>query len=242
MSRQAGSAEKVIAAMKQPFNLIAEQKRMPDVEDTSFWTQLEVCYPYTLLSTEKMYDLYQATKYIAQRKVPGDIVECGVFLGGAVMLAAGTLAELGITDKDIYLYDTFAGFTGDVAEDDVNIKGQPIGQQQLQSFLEVTRRNLQQVGYPESRYCFKEGDVQQTLLADIPDQISLLRLDTDTYATTLCELERLYPKLVLGGVLIIDDYGYSQGVRRATDEYFANPDSTLFFQRPNYSARSAIKI
>ena len=242
MVAQAGSAQKVVASMKQPFNLIAEQKRMPDVEDSLFWQQLEVCYPFTLLSTEKMYDLYQATHYIANRKVPGAIVECGVFLGGAVMLAAGTLAHQNVIDKDIYLYDTFAGFIGSASEHDVNNKGQQIGHQKLQNFLEATCDNLKAIDYPTERYYVIEGDVRETLKAHAPSEIALLRLDTDTYATTLCELEQLYPKLVKGGVLIIDDYGYSQGVRKAVDDYFASPDSTLFFQRPNYSARSAIKV
>lgn len=242
MTPQAGLAERVIASMKPELDLAAEQKRLIDVWDSFFWEQIERCYPYTLLSTEKMYNLYEAVRYLALRKVPGAIVECGVFLGGAMMLTAETLSRLGVTDKDIYLYDTFAGFVGESTEHDINHVGRPIGHQKLQNFLELTRDNMEMTSYPKEHYVFLEGDVRETVLEKSPDQISLLRLDTDTYETTLSELENLYPKLVKGGVLLLDDYGYSKGVRKAVDDYFDTPESVLFFQRANFSSRTAIKL
>jgi len=72
-------------------------------------------------------------------------------------------------------------------------------------------------------------------------QIALLRLDTDTYASTLHELNALYDRIVTGGVLIIDDYGYSRGCREAVDEFFSTRPP-LFLQRPNAGARAAIKV
>lgn len=242
MPKQIGSAQKIIASMKQPFSMDAEKKRLPDVIDGFFWEMLEICYPFTLLSSEKMFNLYQATQYITLRNIAGSFVECGVFLGGAVMLIAGTLSKLGDKDRHIYLYDTFSGFTGDVTEHDINHKGKKVGHQKLQNFLELTRNNLSMIDYPENLYHFLEGDVKDTLAQNLPQQIALLRLDTDTYASTLFELQRLYPNLVKHGVLIIDDYGYSKGARKAVDEYFSEPETSLFFQRPNFSLRTAIKI
>jgi elongation factor P hydroxylase len=66
-----------------------------------------------------------------------------------------------------------------------------------------------------------QGLVEETLPAQAPESIALLRLDTDWYKSTLHELEHLYPRLVRGGVLLIDDFGYWQGARQATEEYFA---------------------
>ena len=65
------------------------------------------------------------------------------------------------------------------------------------------------------------GDVAQTLKTYRPEKIALLRLDTDWYESTKIELEVLYPLLVPGGILIIDDYGHFTGARKAVDEYFA---------------------
>ena len=69
---------------------------------------------------------------------------------------------------------------------------------------------------------FVKGPVEQTLLKEenLPKKISVLRLDTDFYSSTKIELKVLYPRLINGGILIIDDYGYWQGARKAVDEYF----------------------
>ena len=63
----------------------------------------------------------------------------------------------------------------------------------------------------------------------IPEKISILRLDTDFYISTKIELEILYPKLVRGGILIIDDYGYWQGAKKAVDEYFENQNIWMHY-------------
>ena len=86
-----------------------------------------------------------------------------------------------------------------------------------------------------------QGMVENTLLNkdNIPDQISLLRLDTDFYESTKIELEILFPKLVPGGILILDDYGYWSGARKAIDEYFKNTKYWLHYVDP--SCRYLIK-
>ena len=71
---------------------------------------------------------------------------------------------------------------------------------------------------------FIKGPVEKTLIIEenLPSKISILRLDTDWYSSTKVELEILYPRLVQGGVLIIDDYGHFQGAKKAVDEFFNN--------------------
>ena len=77
--------------------------------------------------------------------------------------------------------------------------------------------------------------------AEAPEEIALLRLDTDWYSSTKHELEHLYPRLAPGGVLILDDYGHWQGARRAVDEYFADNRITLLLNRVDGTARIAVK-
>jgi O-methyltransferase len=86
-----------------------------------------------------------------------------------------------------------------------------------------------------------EGRVEETLPAEAPQGIALLRLDTDWYASTKHELVHLYPRLVSGGVLILDDYGYWQGARQAVDEYIGANDVHLLLNRIDHTARIAVK-
>jgi O-methyltransferase len=87
---------------------------------------------------------------------------------------------------------------------------------------------------------FVPGDVAETLKKIKPENISLLRLDTDWYASTVKELETLYPLLVEKGVLIIDDYGHFDGARKAVNEYFQN--RIILLNRIDYTGRIGIKI
>ena len=93
-------------------------------------------------------------------------------------------------------------------------------------------------------FSFIKGDVCETLKSpqNIPEKISVLRLDTDWYESTKAELEELYPKLSNGGVLIIDDYGHWQGARKAVDEYFSSQQYKPLFNVIDRTGRSAIKI
>ena len=86
-----------------------------------------------------------------------------------------------------------------------------------------------------------KGDVLNTLKdpQNIPNKISILRLDTDLYHTTKIQLEMLFPKLVSGGILHIDDYGMCPGVRNAVDEYFIN--KKIWLHRVDFTCRLMIK-
>ncbi len=85
------------------------------------------------------------------------------------------------------------------------------------------------------------GMVEETIPAEAPERIALLRLDTDWYASTKHELETLYPRLVNGGVLIVDDYGHYEGARQAVDEYFAETGERVLLNRIDYTGRVAVK-
>jgi hypothetical protein len=168
-----------------------------------------------------------------------------------------TLQELGAADRDIYLYDTFEGMTLPSADDvsaldgaalDVWRHAQSQGRRAwdevfgAQTFSEeAVRGMLLKTGYNGERLRFVRGAVEQTLPAAAPDQLALLRLDTDWYESTLHELIHLFPRLQAGGVLLVDDYGHWQGARRAVDEYFGTHHPPLLFSRTDYTGRSAVK-
>ena len=97
-------------------------------------------------------------------------------------------------------------------------------------------------GYDPNLVQYIVGSVEDTIPAQAPDQIAVLRLDTDWYSSTVHELRHLYPRLAVGGLLIIDDYGHWQGARRAVEEFLAETGTPLFLHRIDYTGRIGVKL
>jgi hypothetical protein len=108
--------------------------------------------------------------------------------------------------------------------------------------LEDVKTGVLSVGYPADRIHFVVGKVEDTLPSQAPEQVALLRLDTDWYESTKHELIHLYPRLAQGGVLIIDDYGSWSGAQRATDEFLAESGARLLLVRSDAAVRYAVKV
>jgi O-methyltransferase len=238
-----------IVAKRAPMSIREEH---PDINDDE-WKTLELVRPYTMTSLERTLASIRATAYISEHGMSGDIVECGVWRGGSSMAIAQTLLSRGDISRALYLYDTFEGMTEPDSRD-VAADGTPAAEllsaaRRLEdkskslvwafASLEDVQKNMNLVGYPPGRTFFVKGPVEETIPCTIPEKIALLRLDTDWYESTKHELVQLYPRLVPGGVLMIDDYGHWSGARKATDEYFAG--SSPFLNRIDYTGRLAIK-
>lgn len=198
-----------------------------------------------MVDLERSYALYQSVNYILKNNIPGDFVECGVWKGGSCMLIAYTLLEAAVTDRTIWLYDTFAGMArpgvNDGEKELMEWEKKKVNDDQSNwcfASQEEAEANMKTTGYPFSNLRFVKGKVEETIPGAMPGTISLLRLDTDWYESTRHELLHLYPLLEKGGVLIIDDYGVWQGSRKATDEYFTN---SVYLHRIDWSARLVIK-
>ncbi|MFF0508011.1 TylF/MycF/NovP-related O-methyltransferase [Streptomyces fimicarius] len=205
--------------------------------------------PYSMTSPERLNAFILATRHIARHNIPGDIVECGVWRGGSMQACARTLLSVGETERDLYLFDTYEGMTPPTAEDlrrdgrparellDAQGKDRPIW---AVASLEDVKAGFENIPYPKERVHYVQGRVEDTVPAQAPEQISILRLDTDWYASTKHELEHLYGRLVSGGVLLIDDYGYWQGSRQAVDEFLDKTGEQLLLLRMD-EGRIAVK-
>ena len=203
-----------------------------------------------MTSVERMYALRDAVRYVVEAKVPGAVVECGVWRGGSSMLAALALLELDADDRELYLYDTFEGMPEPSSRDasaawpDAHAewaKGQVADDNfRCVAALDEVRANMTSTGYPDERITYVPGRVEDTIPATAPAEIAILRLDTDWYESTHHELVHLYPRLSPGGVLILDDYGFWQGARQATDEYFGE-HGPVMLTRVDDTGRVAIK-
>ena len=215
------------------------KKTFPDLEETLFWRVYEAWKPYTLISTERAYNLYQATQYIAANRLPGDFVECGVLLGGASIMMAVFADHFGLRDRKHYMLDTFCGFTEPTIE--VDYAGDSVSLSGLPHFRHLVERNIARCGIDPARFVLVEGAVKDTLPLTGMNAVCLLRLDTDDYQSTLHELRTVYPLIVRKGVLTIDDYGQYKGARRAVDEYFDAVEAPPLLQRIDYSGRCGVK-
>jgi len=226
---------------------------MGDVE-RDFFPFYERCSPYSMTSWERLYNLYSSVRYIIRGNVPGDFVECGVWRGGSMMMVALTLLALGCTDRRLLLFDTFEGLPKPDEALDVDIWGnrgidgwRPHRKTDQSSdwayaSLEEVRTNIESTGYPMDQVFLVKGMVEDTLHAEAPITIAMLRLDTDWYSSTRHELEQLYPRLSPNGILILDDYGHFQGARKAADDYFQTVDMAPLLTRVDYAGRVAIKV
>ncbi len=206
-------------------------------EDKAIYTEAK---PFTMTDKDKVLSLIHAVRYVTRAGIPGDIVECGVWKGGSMMAVARTLLNLGVTDRELRLFDTFEGMSTPT-EHDVNHKGYDArevfdetkfadreGSDWCYAGLEEVQRNVGGTGYPAERIHYTKGKVEDTLPAAAPDKIALLRLDTDWYESTLHEMRTLYPRLAPGGVLLVDDYFTWRGSKQAVDEYLAAEGVRLF--------------
>ena len=218
---------------------------------------VERALPYTMTGVLRLEAVVQAVRHCVRRDIPGAFAECGVWRGGSVLAMLLTLQELDAAPRDVHLYDTFEGMT-EPTELDTSAHDPPA----LETWKAARRRDerpwaemfgsevfderqveetLVATGYPAERLHIVKGPVEQTIPRQAPERIALLRLDTDWYESTRHELAHLYPRLVEGGVLIIDDYGHWEGARRAVDEYFASEAPPLLLNRIDYTGRIAIK-
>jgi O-methyltransferase len=210
----------------------------------------------SVASAEAIVSLMRALEYLVDKRIPGAFVECGVFKGGNIEVMIKTLQHLKVDDRDIYLYDTFAGMPQPDSLDDDGLDGQPLrlswethrtdvdgtaGSNWMRASIEVVKRRIDRLRYPEQRLHYVKGMVEETIPKTMPEKIALLRLDTDFYSSTKHELNYLYPRLASGGILIIDDYGSIPGARLAVDEYATENRVNWFMNRVDAHVRLIVK-
>jgi O-methyltransferase len=203
----------------------------------------DICSNYSMTGHDRMFSLMKSLDFIIQNNVDGDFVECGVWKGGNLIMFQKYVEKYNL-NKKIYAYDTFEGmsppdkidktFDGESASlqlDKLEKKNVDRKKNILiaDCSIEEVKNNFEKYSTKNNLICVK-GKVEDTLIdkKNLPNKISILRLDTDWYTSTKKELEILYPLLEKNGILLIDDYGYWQGARKAVDEFFKDKKVTMF--------------
>ncbi len=174
---------------------------------TDFLTRIQ---PYSMSSIDSLRMLYELSKTIRDNKVQGDIVECGVYNGGSG--AALALPHIDDRERKLWLYDSFEGMPATTDIDGEKAKeyiGKCIGNE------EKVRNILSHIKFPQRQVNIRKGWFSKTLNNELPERIALLHIDADWYdSVTIC-LDKLYEKVSIGGLIILDDYGHWEGCREA---------------------------
>lgn len=184
-------------------------------------------YAFTMIGLKRLNNLQKCVETVLAERIPGDLIETGVWRGGACILMRAVLATQGVTDRRVFVADSFMGLPRP------NPENYPADRGDLHHafrYLAVSRAevedNFRRFELLDHQVVFLEGWFKDTLRSASIDRLALMRLDGDMYESTVQALEALYPKLSVGGFCIVDDYALT-GCRRAVDDFrSANSIST----------------
>lgn len=217
-------------------------ERWHDHNLRAFGQPLSIVLPHALVDPLNLAFLQRVAQRLNLTQTPGAFVECGVYRGGS----AGVLAHeaMKTAERTLWLFDAFAGMPAAGEHDDARshaIEGQYVGS------LAQTQRILQRIGMDPQRTQLQVGWFADTLPRAKIGEIALLHVDCDFYDPVSLVLAELYPHVVPGGYVVINDYGSYEGCRLATDEFLsalaedvvpaAVDMHVVFFQKPEAGQR-----
>ncbi len=200
--------------MFEPVRKLLAHKRLELVRQVAFDPHLRaegLDWPLeaeTMIGLRRLKNLQDCITDVLQKNVPGDLVETGVWRGGATIFMRGVLKAYGDQERIVWAADSFEGLpkpTAEVYPADADDKFY-LASSVLAVSLDEVKSNFARYGLLDDQVRFLKGWFKDTLPTSPIEQIAVLRLDGDMYESTIIALRSLYPKLSLGGYVIIDDY------------------------------------
>jgi len=175
---------------------------------------------HTMVGVHRLNNLQACAETLLGEGVEGDFVETGVWRGGASIFLRGLLAAHGVTDRTVWVADSFEGLPPPDPEkypDDAGDNHHEV--EFLAVSLEQVQDHFDRYGLLDDQVRFLKGWFRDTLPAARIERIGLLRLDGDMYESTHDALINLYHKVVPGGFIIVDDYSVVPGCKKAADDF-----------------------
>jgi O-methyltransferase len=210
LGRSLFNARNFTLVRKHPFNEYARDRGLDWPADA-----------LTMIGMQRLTSLQHCVETVLVDGVPGDLVECGVWRGGASILMRAVLSAYGDRTRRVWLADSFAGVPPPDAANYKADKGIKLHRHAsiLGVSQEQVKTNFERYGLLDEQVRFVPGWFKDTL-ADAPiEQIAVLRLDGDLYESTIQALDALYPRLSSGGFCIIDDYHALKACEQAVADY-----------------------
>ena len=175
---------------------------------------------HTMIGVKRIDNLQFCVENVIKNNVPGDLIETGVWRGGATIFMRGILKAYGVTDRRVWVADSFEGLP---EPDEKKYAADRGDKHHTLSFLAVSmeqvKENFARYGLLDEQVCFLKGWFKDTLQNAPLKRLAVARLDGDMYQSTMDALTSLYPRLSPGGYLIVDDYGVVPACRTAVDDY-----------------------
>ena len=173
----------------------------------------------TMVGLERLDNVRACVEDVLARGVPGDLIETGVWRGGTTIFMRGILAAHGDRERSVWVADSFQGLPAPAPGYPVDEGDRLHEYAYLAVSEEEVRANFARYGLLDDRVRFLPGWFSDTLPALTDARFAVVRLDGDMYESTIVALESLYPRLSIGGYLIVDDYGALETCRRAVTDY-----------------------
>ncbi|MCA1704493.1 MAG: TylF/MycF family methyltransferase [Actinobacteria bacterium] len=174
----------------------------------------------TMIGLQRLDNLQACVEDALANGVPGDLIETGVWRGGATILMRAVLKAYGVEDRRVWVADSFEGVPPPDPETYPQDKDNPLHTYEtLAVSIEQVQANFERYGLLDGQVHFLEGWFRDTLPEAPIETLAVVRLDGDMYESTMDALVNLYPKLSVGGYLIVDDYGAIPTCRQAVHDY-----------------------
>jgi O-methyltransferase len=175
----------------------------------------------TMVGLKRLDNLEFCVADVVRRGVPGDVIETGVWRGGASIFMRAVLKAYGDTERKVWAADSFEGLPKPDPSQIHDVADALWQYAELAIPLDQVKANFDRYGLLDDQVRFLPGWFQDTLPTAPIERLSVLRLDGDMYESTMVALEALYPKLSRGGYVIVDDYHAIQGCHHAVNEFRA---------------------
>lgn len=178
-------------------------------------------YNHSMMGRARLDSLRECLDLVRRENVPGDVIECGVWRGGGCVFMAGYLKAYGMTDRRVFVADSFEGLPRPSAPADAGLDLSKDLYPELAVGLETVRETFAAYGLNGDNVQYLKGWFKDTLPALHGQRFALLRMDGDLYESTMDILTNLYDKVVPGGIVIVDDFGAVEACRLAVTTFFS---------------------
>jgi len=174
----------------------------------------------SMVGLERLNNIEYCFREVIKNDIPGDFIETGVWRGGSTILMKALLKEHNIEDRTVWVADSFEGLPKPNATKYSADKGDTFHKhEELSISLETVKHNFEKYNLLDDKVQFLKGWFKDTLPMAPINQLAILRLDGDMYESTMDGLKNLYPKLSIGGYIIIDDWGDVPACTKAVADY-----------------------
>ncbi len=182
-------------------------------------------FNHSMIGKLRMDNLHHCMELIRREGIPGDLMECGVWRGGACIFMRGYLRAFSMADRRVFVADSFDGLPTPMESDSLDLSKAQFPE--LAVSREEVERNFERYNLLDEQVIFLEGWFSETLPAAPVDRLALLRLDGDLYSSTMDTLVHQYENVVPGGIVIVDDFNNIAECRAAVEDFFGRRGEAL---------------